>query len=161
MAQWWENLLPREKMAFGAGMLAVGLLLLYLIVLQPLLTKQSRLRDEVRNRRAELSWMREAAKEIAQSAPAAPEGAASAPPLQIIDQAARENHLGEQLKRVEPGSGGEIKVWLNNAAYVDLLRWLRQLSDTGRLRLANLNVEKGSGPGLVNAQLTLSGTGAQ
>jgi len=159
--QWWETLLPREKMAFAAGVLAVGLLLLYLLFIQPLLSKQTRLRDEVKSRRTELTWMREAAKEIAQSAPAAPEGAATAPPLQIIDQAARENHLSDQLKRMEPGSSGEIKIWLNNAAYVNLIRWLRQLSATGRLAITNLNVEKGSGPGLVNAQLTLNSTGAQ
>jgi general secretion pathway protein M len=155
IAHWWENLLSREKMAFGAGALALGLLLIYLLI-QPLLSKRTRLRDEVSSRRAELTWMREAAKEIAQSAPAAPQGVATAPPLQIIDQAARENHLSAQLKRLEPGSNGEIKVWLNNAAHVDLIRWLRQLSATGRLAITNLNIEKGSASGLVNAQLTLT-----
>lgn len=155
IAHWWENLLPREKMAFTAGFLAMGLLLIYLL-LQPLLSKRTRLRDEVSSRRAELTWMREAAKEIAQSAPALPLGGASTPPLQIIDQAARENQLSAQLKRLEPGSSGEIKVWLNNAAHVDLIRWLRQLSATGRLTITNLNIEKGSASGLVNAQLTLT-----
>ncbi len=157
MLQWWENLLPREKVALAAGALALGVLLLYLLV-QPLLGKRSRLREDVNSRRAELIWMREAAKEIAQSAPALPQGAANSQPLQIIDQAARENHLSAQLKRLEPGSGGEIKVWLNNAAHVDLIRWLRQLSATGRLAITNLNIEKGSAPGLVNAQLTLNST---
>lgn len=160
ISHWWENLLPREKTAFAAGLLALGVLLLYLL-LQPLLSKRTRLREEVGRQRAELTWMRGAAQEIAQSAPALPPGAVSTPPLQIIDQAARENHLSAQLKRLEPGSGGEIKVWLNNAAHVDLTRWLRQLSATGRLAITNLNVEKGSAPGLVNAQLTLSSSEAQ
>lgn len=155
ITHWWENLLPREKMAIAAGALAMGLLLAYLLV-QPFLNKRTRLRDEVSSRRAELAWMREAAKEIEQSAPAAPQGTATAPILQIIDQAARENHLSDQLKRLEPGSSGEIKVWLNNSAHVDFIRWLRQLSATGRLAITNLNVEKGSATGLVNAQLTLT-----
>lgn len=160
MAHWWENLLPREKTAVAAGALALGLLLLYLLV-QPLLSRQSRLRAEVKERRAELAWMREAAREIAQAAPALPPGAESAQPLQFIEQAARDNHLSDRLKRMEPGTGGEIKIWLNNAAHVDLIRWLRQLSGSGRLFIANLNIEKGSGPGLVNAQLTLNSTEAQ
>ncbi|NTV12452.1 MAG: type II secretion system protein M [Desulfobulbaceae bacterium] len=155
MSNWWENLLPREKMAVAAGALAVGLLLLYLLV-QPLLSKRSKLRDEVVRGRTELAWMHEAAREIEQSGPAAPQGTATAPPMQLIDQAARENHLSDQLKRLEPGVNGEIKVWLNNANFVNLLHWLRQLSATGRLAVTNLNVEKGSAPGLVNAQLTLS-----
>lgn len=160
MPSWWENLLPREKLALAAGAMALALLVLYLL-LQPLLSRQAKLKNEVKEQRAELTWMREAAKEIAEAAPAAPPGTATAPPMQLIDQAARENHLSDQLKRMEPGSSGEIKVWLTNAAYVDLLRWLRQLSGTGRLRLANLNVEKGSSPGLVNAQLTLNSNGGQ
>lgn len=160
MSHWWDNLLPREKMAVAAGLAAVALLLLYLLV-QPLLAKQTRLRDEVTRQRAELAWMREAAKEIDQSAPPSPQGALTAPPLQIIDQAARENQLSAQLKRLEPGSGGEIKVWLSNASHVNLIRWLRQLSATGRLSITSLNIEKGSAPGLVHAQLTLNSTEAR
>jgi general secretion pathway protein M len=155
MPEWWENLQRQEKLAAAATGLAVTLLVVYLL-LQPLLSSRVRLREEVSNRRAELAWMRDAAKEIGQSDAAARNGGAAIPPLQFIDQAARENHLSEQLKRVEPGSGGEIKVWLSNAAYVDLVRWLRQLSTAGRLAITNLNVEKGASPGLVSAQLTLN-----
>ena len=155
MLEWWENLQPREKLAAAASGLAVTLLVLYLL-LQPLLSNRARLREEVNNRRAELAWMRDAAREIGQSGAAARNGAAAIPPLQFIDQAARENHLSEQLKRVEPGSGGEIKVWFINATYVDLVRWLRQLSGPGRLAITNLNVEKGANPGLISAQLTLT-----
>lgn len=152
MVAWWENLRRREKLAVAAGGLVVLLLLLYLL-LQPLLVKRSRLRDEVSSRRAELAWMRDAAKEIGQSGTIS--GNAT-PPLQFIEQAARDNHLSDQLKRLEPGSGGEIKAWLNNVVYVDLVHWLRQLTATGHLTITNLNVEKGSSPGLVSAQLTLN-----
>lgn len=155
MTEWWETLQPKEKLATAAGGLAVTLLIGYLLI-QPLLSNRSRLLEEVSNRRTELTWMRDAAREIGQSDLPGRNGAATLPPLQLIDQVARENHLSDQLKRVEPGPGGEIKVWLNNASYVDMVRWLRQLSATGRLAITNLNVEKGTGPGLVSAQLTLN-----
>lgn len=155
MIEWWENLQRKEKAAGIAGGLTVVLLVLYLL-LQPLLSNRARLKTEIANRRAELTWMRDAAREIGQSGAAARSGAAALPPLQFIDQAARENRLSEQLKRVEPGAGGEIKVWLINATYVDLVRWLRQLSSSGRLAITNLNVEKGTSPGLVSSQLTLN-----
>jgi type II secretory pathway component PulM len=155
MAEWWENLGRQEKMAAAATVLAVALLLLYLL-LQPLLRNRARLREEVTTRRAELAWMQEAAREIGQSDLSARNSGGTMPPLQFIDQAARENHLSDQLKRMEPGTGNEIKVWLSNAAYVDLVRWLRQLSASGRLTISSLNVEKGTSPGLVSAQLTLN-----
>lgn len=154
MPEWWGNLQPKEKLAGAAAGLAAALLVLYLL-LHPLLGNRTRLLEEVSNRRTELAWMRDAAREIGQSGTPTRAGAAAVPPLQFIDQMARENHLSDQLKRVEPGAGGEIKVWLNNAAYVDLVRWLRQLSVNGRLSIINLNVEKGTAPGLVSAQLTL------
>lgn len=157
---WWETLPARERVAAGAGALAVALTLLYLLV-QPLLAGRSALRAEVESRRTELAWMRDAAREVAESGRAAQPGSNSMPPLQLIDQAARDNRLADQLKRLEPGPDGEIKVWLNNVVYVDLLRWLRQLTATGRLAVRNLNVEKGAGPGLVSAQLTLHGNGAR
>ena len=155
MPEWWENLQRQGKMAAAVGGLALATLLLYLLI-QPLLSNQARLREEVQNRRAELAWMRNAAQEIGQSGAAARLGNAAMPPIQFIDQAARENHLSDQLKRLEPGQGGEIKVWLNNAAYVDLIHWLRQLSGAGHLAITNLNVEKGASPGLVSVQLTLN-----
>lgn len=155
MLEWWGNLQPKEKLVAAAAGLAAALLVLYLL-LQPLLSNRNRLLEEVSNRRTELAWMRDAAREIGRSGASAQAGAAAIPPLQFIDQAARENHLSDQLKRVEPGAGGEIKVWLNNAAYVDLVRWLRQLSVNGRLSIINLNIEKGTAPGLVSAQLTLN-----
>jgi general secretion pathway protein M len=155
MSLWWENLQRKEKAAGVAGGLAIVLLVAYLLI-QPLLSNRARLREEITSRRAELAWMRDAAREIGQSATSAGNGAVNMPPQQFIDQAARENHLSAQLKRVEAGPGGEIKVWLNNAAHVDLVRWLRQLSTTGRLAITNLNVEKSASPGVVSAQLILN-----
>ena len=125
MLIWWENLPGRERTAIAVGGLLLLLLLGYLLI-QPLLGKRTRLRDEVSSRKAELAWMRDAAKEIAQSDGGSSSGSPATPVLQLIDQAARDNHLTNQLKRLEPGTGTDIKVWLNNAAYVDLVRWLRQ-----------------------------------
>jgi type II secretory pathway component PulM len=80
--------------------------------------------------------------------------------LELIDRAARENQLSGQLKRMEPGTGDEIKVWLESAAYVDLIRWLRQLTGDGQIAIANLTAEKGSAPGRVDARLTFTSTGS-
>lgn len=155
MPYWWENLQRKEKAAVAATALAVALLVVYLL-LQPFFRGRARLQTEVSNRRLELAWMRDAAREIGELGYAGQGQAAATPPLQLIDQLARENRLSEQLKRLEPGADGEIKVWLNNVVYVDMVRWLRQLTATGRLSIANLNVEKGSKPGMVSAQLTLN-----
>ncbi|HSH13303.1 MAG TPA: type II secretion system protein GspM [Desulfurivibrionaceae bacterium] len=158
MPYWWENLQRKEKAAAAASALAIALLVVYLL-LQPFFSSRARLQKEVSNRRLELAWMRDAAREIGELGYAGQGQSAATPPLQLIDQLARENRLSDQLKRLEPGSEGEIKVWLNNAVYVDMIRWLRQLTATGRFSIANLNVQKGSTPGVISAQLTLNSGG--
>lgn len=155
MPYWWENLQRKEKAAVAATALALALLVVYLL-LHPFFSSRARLQAEVNTRRLELAWMRGAAREIGELGYAGQGQAAAIPPLQLIDQLARENRLSDQLKRLEPGAEGEIKVWLNNAVYVDMVRWLRQLTATGRLSIANLNVQKGSSPGVISAQLTLN-----
>jgi len=159
MGGWWNDLQPRERAVLAAG--AAGLLVLLLLLGRPLLAERERLRQEIATRQGELAWMRDAAEEISQSGGTPRnDGDRAIPVLQFIDQAARENRLSDRLKRLEPGPDGEIKVWLNNVVYVDLVRWLRQLDATGRLTIRNLNVEKGGAPGQVNAQLTLDSGGA-
>jgi general secretion pathway protein M len=154
----WEDLQYREKLAaIGVG-LALGLLLLYLL-LQPLLGQHARLRSEVEARRVDLAWMRNAAAELDRSGALA-RNRQGGSPLELIDRAARENQLSGQLKRMEPGTGDEIKVWLESAAYVDLIRWLRQLTGDGQIAIANLTAEKGSAPGRVDARLTFTSTGS-
>ncbi len=148
----WNDLQYREKVALVGGTLSVLLTIIYLL-LQPLLHHRATMQAEVSARRAELAWMRNAVREVGNAAVPA---AATASPLKQIDQAARQNHLSDQLKRLEPGVNNEIKVWLENAVYVDMLRWLRQLTGAGQISLANMTVENSDTPGLVNAKITFT-----
>lgn len=150
----WDDMQYREKIAVVAGAAALVLLLLYLL-LQPLLSRRTSLQDEVTTRRADLAWMRKAAGEIGRSGSAAQKSAAVSP-LKVIDQTVRENNLAGQLKRLEPGTGNEIKVWMENAVFVDLVHWLRQLAGEGQITIASLTAEKSGDPGRVNARLTFT-----
>jgi len=153
----WEDLQFREKIAVVGGAIALTLALLYLLM-QPLLSKRARLRDEVASRQADLVWMQNSAAEIIRSGGTAQKLAATSP-LKLIDQTVRANNLAGQLKRLEPGTGSEIKVWMEDVVYVDLIHWLRQLTSEGQITIASLTVEKSGAPGLVNARLTFTGGG--
>jgi general secretion pathway protein M len=153
----WEDLQYREKIAVVGGGAALVLALLYLLM-QPLLSRRARLRDEVATRQAELVWMQNSAAEIIGSGDAAQKPAAASP-LKLIDQTVRANDLSGQLKRLEPGTGNEIKVWMEDVVYVDLIHWLRQLAGEGPITIASLTVEKSGAPGRVNARLTFTGNG--
>jgi len=153
----WEDLQYREKIALIGGSTALVLVLLYMLT-QPLLSRSARLRDEVATRRADLVWMQNSAAEIIRTGGAAQKPAAASP-LKMIDQTVRANDLTGQLKRLEPGTGDEIKVWMEDVVYVDLIHWLRQLTGEGTIAIASLTVEKGGTPGRVNARLTFGSIG--
>jgi general secretion pathway protein M len=153
----WEDLQFREKIAMVGAAAALILALLYLLM-QPLLSRRAQLREEVVVRQAELVWMMNSAGEIIRGGTAA-QTPAVASPLKLIDQTVRANNLIGQLKRLEPGTGDEIRVWMEEVAYVDLIHWLRQLTGGGQIAIANLTVEKSGAPGRVNARLTFTGGG--
>jgi len=153
----WEDLQYREKVAVVGGGAAVIMVLVYLLM-QPLLNRRAHLREEVATRQAELVWMRNSAAEIARAGGAA-QTTATVSPLKLIDQTVRANDLAGQLKRLEPGTGNEIKVWMEDVVYVDLIHWLRQLTADGVVAIAGLTVDKSEVPGLVNAKLTFTSNG--
>jgi len=153
----WEDLQYREKIAVAAAAAALVLALLYLLM-QPLLSRRAQLREEVAARRADLVWMRNSAAEIIRSGVIG-QNPAAASPLKLIDQTVRANDLAGQLKKLEPGTGNEIRVWMEDVVYVDLVHWLRQLTAEGTITISSLTVEKNGAPGRVNARLTFTSGG--
>ncbi len=153
----WEDLQFRERIAVVGGVAALLLALLYLLM-QPLLSRRDLLREEIATRQADLVWMQNSAEKIIRSGAAA-QNPATVSPLKLIDQTVRANNLTGQLKRLEPGNGNEIKVWMEDVVYVDLIHWLRQLTSEGQITIASLTVEKSGAPGRVNARLTFTSGG--
>ncbi|MDF1613746.1 type II secretion system protein GspM [Desulfurivibrio dismutans] len=149
---------PRQRPLLFIGLGLLVPLLVWLLLLAPLSSSRDTLQREIATREQELAWMREAAQEVRRYAITADDGGrAAGSPLAAIDSSAREYGLGRAMQRVEPGDGGEVRVWLEDAVFDDLLRWLDRLSGRHGIEVVEVVVEpaRGGQAARVNARLTL------
>ncbi|MBU0673680.1 MAG: type II secretion system protein M [Proteobacteria bacterium] len=151
----WNDLNQREKYTLGLGLTALAIVLGYFLLIDPFLTEYSRLRQRVPGRTAELAWMRGAALEVAHLRGAGPKGATTDSPLKIIDRAARRFRVSSALKRVEPAEDGQVKIWMEQVVFIDLMRWLRSMSGEYGLNVFEISVDRQEAAGIVNARLTM------
>lgn len=153
---WLAQLAPRERLALLAGLILGAVILGYLLLLDPIFRARGELRGSVRQQEQELAWMRDAAREVRRLMGAGSVAAPGGSPLAAIDASARQLGLGTALKRVEPGGRDEVRVWLEDAPFDELMRWLALLQGSHGISAGEVVVEPGrSGAGLVNARLTL------
>jgi general secretion pathway protein M len=62
---------------------------------------------------------------------------------------------GLAMSRFQPGSGGDVQLRLENAAFDAVLRWLHRLERGEGVSLRELSITRGAAPGLVNVSVRL------
>ncbi|MDZ7641014.1 MAG: type II secretion system protein M [Desulfurivibrio sp.] len=144
----------RPPLSIGLGVLA--LLLSWLLVLAPLATERAELQARIDRQQQDLTWMRQAAARVRGHGLDAAATEATGSPLAAIDSSARELGLDGALQRVEPAGAGEVRVWLAEAPFDELVRWLARLEADHGIVAAEVNVDPGPpGSGLVDSRLSL------
>jgi general secretion pathway protein M len=63
---------------------------------------------------------------------------------------------GLNLKRFEPSGTNEVKVWVEQVPFDDVVTWLAALSKSLKIEVNQLSLERGDAEGLVSARLSLS-----
>ena len=159
MKAWLESLGRRERLMVFAGAAAVLLLLVYSLLWSPLHEAYSRMQEDVLAQRETAQWMEQSAQrlqQLKQSRGPASGGLGGQSMLALADSSARAQGLAAALKRVEPESGGNVKVWLENAAFDTVVQWLGSLHAKYGIRADAVTMEQVSGmAGRVNARMTL------
>ncbi len=155
---YWQNLMPRERLMLLLGGAAVVFTLIYLLLLEPFVNERERLRQDIELQRELLGWMRNAAAEMQhlRGGGAVSRGTAGSttPLLTLVDGSARRQGLGEALKRVQPDGQSGVRVWLEQVAFDALLAWLDTLERDSGVVVSALVVEPQE-PGLVKVRLSL------
>ena len=161
MKDWWNALQDRERWILGAGaVLALGLSF-YAALWSPFQQDLAQLRRGVAEQRAELVWMRTAAREIKRL-----DGSASAPRapgqrepgrslLTLVDQSARAAGLDQAMRRVEPQGSDKVSVRLEQASFDALTRWLARLTREHAIETVNARVDRQAASGFVDARIIL------
>ena len=150
---WWSGLAPREQRVLSAGALALGLILVYLALWEPVgKARHARERD--------LAAARALATRIESLASGRGAGSAAAVAgtgqslLAVVDQS-RRSSIAKPPSRLQPEGDNTVRIWLEDVPFDGLLRWLGELQTRYGVRVDNAEIERESGPGLVNARLTL------
>lgn len=156
--EYWSGLQPREQRVLGAGAIALALILIYVLIIDPVSSELTRLRDSVATQQEELGWMRQAAVEVKSLMGTTPRasGRSGQSAMSAIDAAARKYGLGKALKQLSPNAG-KVRVRLEGAGFDAMLQWLGELSEKQGIGVDTLTMERLPDPGLVNATVVLGG----
>jgi general secretion pathway protein M len=151
---WWSGLAERERQVLAVGAVALGLILAYLLVWEPLAGARQQQQTDLQAARA-------LAGQLESLAPLAPRGGAAAVSgagqslLAVIDQTRKTSAITKPPSRLQPQGDDTVRIWLEDVPFDALLRWLGELQARYGVRVDDADIERESGPGLVNARLTL------
>ncbi|WP_455375880.1 type II secretion system protein GspM [Kaarinaea lacus] len=158
MKDWFSALEPRERrLMIGAAAFLI-VMLFYLLVWEPISKDNEALRLSYENSQQLIDWMEDAAEEAkalqAKVKESGPSGSSKNQSLLgIIDRTAKRDKLGPSVKRVQPDGKTGARVWIENAIFNDMIKWLENLQHKEGIRLVTTVIEKQEEPGLVNARL--------
>jgi general secretion pathway protein M len=159
MKAWLESLDPRERVFVFGGAIVVGIALLYAFVWTPLDKGHKNLESSVVIWERSLRELRPL-KGLQQTPGNSSQGSQSGSrqtPVVIVDQTLRARGLDRSLQRSQPTTSNGIRVEFENVAFDDLVLWLGDLSAQYGMHVAggSLSISSQSGPGRINATLTL------
>lgn len=157
MKTWWNQLQSRERAVLLAASAVLALTLLWLLVWEPLADSRQALRDEVAAQQALLDWLERIEPQVEQLRREDRGGRSldGRSPLAVVDQSARAAGLAAALKRIEPGTGGEIRVSFEQAAFVELMNWLETLIQTRPLVVVRFEASRANQAGRVDSLVVL------
>jgi general secretion pathway protein M len=163
MKDWFDNLDTREKRILIVGAVVLLVALMYLLAWEPFIKKSASLEKSNQENEMLLTWMEQSADEAkelqAKLKANGPAGSTKGQSLLgIIDKTAKSGNLGKSVKRVQPDGQTKAHVWLENANFNDVIKWLESLQHKQGIHIVTSVIEKQEEAGLVNARLVLEGT---
>lgn len=158
MKAWFLSLTRRERTMVQYAGSVVLVFMLYLLILEPIMSNYAKNKKNIAAAEATLEWMRSAAVEVKQlrggsSLPDRPQGKKFI--LSMVDRSARKAGLGSTMKRVQPEGESGVRVWFENAPFDELIKWLSNMESKNGLIVNEINIEQTDSVGLVNVRVFL------
>ena len=157
MKEWWDSLQARERMIVTVLGGVVALAVIYFVLLKPLGDARTKLRADTKSQQATLAWMRQAGQEVQQLRQQSSAGGSNANRslLSIVDSSAKKSGLRKPISRMEPDGDKAVKLWVDDAEFDALVRWLGDLQRTFAVQVGRASFSRTDSPGIVNSRLTL------
>jgi general secretion pathway protein M len=161
MKEWWESKTPQEQMAMMIGAGAILLLLIYLLMWRPLVQSVEEKALLVDSQQVTLKWMQDNL-DLVKSLRRQQRGRGASSNealLTLVDRTAKKIQLRQQIQRIKPQGDKAVQLWIEQAPFDTIIKWLGQLTDTHAIEIDSLTIDKQDKPGLVNARLVLKREG--
>lgn len=159
MNAWWNSLNQREQRLLMIGGVALAITLIYLLIVEPFGKTMRTLRTDVSEKTELLAWMQDSERKIARlrahNSSNTTRVAGGGSLLAEVDRTAKSSKLGAALKRVEPEGAEGVRLWLEQAAFDDVVRWLAQINTAHGIEVSRISVDRLEEPGRVDARISL------
>lgn len=157
--KYWMQLRPRERVMLSVGGAVMALLMVYLILWEPVFEESARLTASVKEQKALVAWMQKKSAEVKQLQQSVGGSSLQAGQslLGVIDSTAKSAKLGPAMKRVEPDGQSRVRVWMEEASFDDMVRWLDKLQRAYGVTITSAVVDQSQQTGRVNARFIFTG----
>lgn len=156
LRQWFMGLQKRERLVLGSGGGILLLVILYTGILSPYVSHRQALKAQVNELNALLAWMRPAVNQI-KSMQGTQTALFGGSVLGAVNSSVAGAGLGNTLQQAQQANDGSVRAQFNDADFDSLIRWLDTLQRSFGIVPTEMSVTRGSGPGLVNANIKLQG----
>jgi len=157
MKQYWQQLKPRERMFIMIGGGFFLILVLYLAVLEPLIIKVDELTVKVDKQKTLVKSLKSMSKEVAllrqNTGGAVISKRQGQSLLVLVDRTSKREKLAKSITRIEPDGTARVRVWLEKAAFDDLIKWLSVLESKYNILVETAVVDKTPVVGRVNVRV--------
>jgi len=126
----WDGLQTREQQILRYSAVVVGLLLFYLLIIDPVYLGRDTAEQRLRSAQESFSVAQRQASDL-KAALSNPGTSASGSLLTQVESSAQQQGLRSALKRLQPSGDNQIQVSLEGASYDQLVQWLSSLHQQG------------------------------
>lgn len=151
----WATLSVRERSLALYGAAALGLLVVWLLVMLPLGREVERLRVAVPEAQAQLAGMRAQAATIQPLRGRTRSAPAPGTEVAVLDQSATSLGIRKQITRLEADGSRGVQITAEAVSFNSLIAWLNDLRDAYGFQVDNAQIDAHSVAGAVNARLHL------
>jgi general secretion pathway protein M len=150
----WDGLQPREQHILRLGAVLLGLLLIYLLVIDPVYSGRDEAEQGLRSAQEAYSVVQRQALDL-KAASSNAGATASGSLLTRVERSAEQQGLRDALERLQPSGEDQIQVSLEGASYDQLIKWLGDLNQQG-IRAQRVDIQPDRSSDLLGVQLLLS-----
>lgn len=159
LQHWYHSLQQRERVMVLATAVVVVITIFYIAIWEPLHKGLDSAEQEYQSNLSNLQWMQQAAAEVRALKPSSSRvrnTASNQPVTLIVEQAANNSAIKNNISKLESASNDGARVVLNAASFDQMLVWLNTLEQSHGIPVASANIERSDKPGTVNARLSFN-----